>query len=251
MQRREYAILAGIGTTRRKFTVTKDEKKKKKTAPTEEGEEETYVRIPIHRYTATASGKLCKGKVNHKCLFSRDDTLDLLCPETVQDDGRATVFVHRAFKSRDILVQRNFDLYMKLLCFKAAGLAEFRVVCTGHAIFGECEECVCVQPVEGTNLWIDKRLLVHTCTDDSTIPRTLKDKSALSVMNMNTNSNRNEDKHNVNNCTEEKSEEGMGTKSDEEGDYEYFDCIPEIVCDEEWTSGMGCRVYSTDDDKCK
>ena len=187
MQRREYAILAGIGTTRRKFTVTKDEKKK--TAPTEEGEEEMYVRIPIHRYTATASGKLCKGKVNHKCLFSRDDTLDLLCPETVQDDGRATVFVHRAFKSRDILVQRNFDLYMKLLCFKAAGLAEFRVVCTGHAMFGECEECVCVQPVAGTNLWIDKRLLVHTCThtdsnsNNTTTPTTNKEKDEEGTSN--------------------------------------------------------------------
>ena len=101
MQRRENAILAGVGTTRRKFVVSKDEKKKKKkktitttettittttTAITTTGEEEgtdhreeedLYVRVPVHRYMATASGKLCKGKVNHKCLFSRDDTLDI------------------------------------------------------------------------------------------------------------------------------------------------------------------------------
>ena len=100
MQRRENAILAGVGTTRRKFVVSKDEKKKKKTKMTTETtitttttatttttttgegtehreEEDLYVRVPVHRYMATASGKLCKGKVNHKCLFSRDDTLDI------------------------------------------------------------------------------------------------------------------------------------------------------------------------------
>ena len=147
MQRRENAILAGVGTTRRKFVVSKDEKKKKKkkkktiimtteTTITIEEEEEKgrtdhreeedlYVRVPAHRYMAIASGKLCKGKVNHKCLFSRDDTLDILCPDTVYMDssssnnsnGRATLFVHRSFKNRDILVQRNINTYMRLLCF--------------------------------------------------------------------------------------------------------------------------------------
>ena len=251
-RRREYAILAGIGTARRKFVITKDERKANTAASTEEGER-MYVRVPVHRYIATASGKLCKGKVNHKCLFSRNDTLDLLCPETVQDDGQATVFVHRAFKNRDILAQRNINMYMRLLCFKAAGLAEFRVVYTGHAMFGECEECVCVQPVEGTNLWIDKRLLVHPCTDNDTIPATTSNESALSNVSMSTNKNRNVNKGNGNNFTEERPREGeIEIKCDsEQGGYEYVDYVPDIVYNEEWTNGMGCQVYSTKEDKCK
>ena len=334
MQRRENAILAGIGTTRRKFVVTKDERKKKTTESTtittttpppppttttieeanngdnEEEEEDLYVCVPVHRYTATASGRLCKGKVNHKCLFSRDDTLDVLCPDTVHMDnsnnnsnnnnsndnnnnsrnGRATVFVHRTFKSRDILVQRNINTYMGLLCFKAAGLAEFRVVSTGHAMFGECEECVCVQPVAGTNLWIDKRLLVHTCThtdsnsNNTTTPTTNKEKDEEGTSN-DVSRSRSDDSSGWSNYTEA-TEEGhkdrirTGTGEEEVGvRYEsweeecmgkekegsavmgeqdncgVYDCMPEVVSSEEWTSGAGCQVCSVSDSgnegKCK
>ena len=55
-------------------------------------------------------------------------------------------------------------------------------------------------------------------------------------MSTGTNSNRNDGKCNVSNCTEERSGEegGIGTKGgNEQGDYEYEDCIPEAVCDNE------------------
>ena len=156
MLRRESAILLGIGTTRRKFALSEE------TTSKGEQKDDMYVCVPINRYVAIKSGKLCQGKVNHKCLFNKDDTLDLLCPDTVQSDGRATVFVHREYMNRDILAQRNINIYMGALCFKAAGLAEFRVVHTGRAMLGEREECVCIQPVAGTNLWIDKRLVFYT-----------------------------------------------------------------------------------------
>ena len=197
MLRRESAILLGVGTTRRKFALTEE------TASKEEQKDEMYVCVPINRYVAIKSGKLCQGKVNHKCLFNKDDILDLLCPDTVQSDGRATLFVHREYMNRDILAQRNINTYMGALCFKAAGLAEFRVVHTGRAMLGEREECVCIQPVGGTNLWIDKRLVLYTTRG--------KDNN-----NNNNNNNNNENETDINSeSTEQMCDEGNITGNDD------------------------------------
>ena len=263
MLRRESAILAGVGTTRRKFTVIDE-------ATDMNGNVEVkYVRIPIHRYTTTGSGKLCQGTVNHKCLFNKDDTLDLLCPETVQSNGRATVLVHRAFKNREILVQRDIRTYMKLLCFKTAGLAEFRVVCTGRAMLGGCEECVCIQPVEGTYLWVDKRLVSYASTPDyndngnrsneSTEQRCTEGKSDCEYK---IDKERVGDEGGKNKgfiCGEEDGKDERENKDikrdsvtvpNEQDEYECYDYLPEMLYGEDWMNGVGCQVYTVGDD-CK
>lgn len=149
MSRRENAILLGIGTTRRKFHATNS------------NPVETYVEIPAMKYVANASGKLCKGFVNHKCLFNKGDTLEILCPETVMEDGHATFFIHRAWNGKDMLMQRYLNDYISLLEFKEECVLKFKVTQIGHFSFSRYEECVCIQPVPGTNLWIDKRLTLQ------------------------------------------------------------------------------------------
>ena len=114
----------------------------------------------------------CARECQPQVPVQQGGTLDLLCPDTVQDDRQTTMFVHRAFKSRDILVQCNFGLYVKLLCFKAAGLAEFHVMCTGHAMFGECEECVCSLWKGQTSGLARGFLFTYRQTGSSTTPET-------------------------------------------------------------------------------
>ena len=200
------------------------------------------------------------------------------------------MFVHRSFKNRDILVQRNINTYMGLLCFKAAGLAEFRVVCTGHAMFGEREECVCVQPVAGTNLWIDKRLLVHTYTHTASGNITASsngEEEEEEGTSSDANRSRScddcddDDGNSYTESTEEGRGRGMGIGEevgvacenndeeeecmeeekegcvvmDEQDDRGLYCCVPEVVHSERWTSGVGCQMCLADDSgdegKCK
>ena len=136
----------GLGTTRRKVEITSV------------SIGALRIKISAQRFLAKNSGKLCKGKVNHKCLFNKGDTLDLLCPETVQKDGRATVFVHRAYNGKNTLLQRNINEYSEFLIPTEVGEIEFPVTKIGRVIYGECEECYCIEPAPGSHLWIDKRL---------------------------------------------------------------------------------------------
>ena len=66
-------------------------------------------------------------------------------------------------------MQRDTRTHIRLLCFKSTDMAEFSVMYTRHAMLGEREECVCVQPVAGSNLWMDRRLVLYTdtCTNKS------------------------------------------------------------------------------------
>lgn len=149
MKRRENAILLGIGATRRKFYTTNS------------NPGEVYVKIPAIRYVANASGKLCRGNGNHKCLFNKGDNLEVLCPETVVDDGHAMLFVHRAWNGKDMLMQRYLSDYTHQLEFKEECVLEFKVTQVGHFTCGGFDDCVCIQPIPGTNLWIDKKLALQ------------------------------------------------------------------------------------------
>ena len=158
MKSREKAILLGIGTTRRKF----DETNRNPVGMT--------VKIPSKKYQAKESGKLCRGRGNHKCLFNKGDTLNVLCPETVMEDGQATVFVHRERNGKDMLMQRDFNDYKDALEFKEECVLEFPVTKIGKLTYGNTDEFLCVQPVPGMNLWIDKRLVLScevTKTDEA------------------------------------------------------------------------------------
>lgn len=147
MKRRDNAILLGIGTTRRKFV------------PIDSNPVGLTVKIPARKYQAKESGKLCRGIGNHKCLFNKDDTLSILCPETVMDeDDLATVFIHREWNGKDMLMQRNFKDYINLLEFKEECVLEFPVLQIGCLTYGRRDEFLCIQPAPGTNLWVDKRL---------------------------------------------------------------------------------------------
>ena len=149
MKSRENAILLGLGTTRRKFEITNS------------NPVGMFVKVPSAKYLAKASGKLCKGRGNHKCLFSKGDTLNVLCPETAtEDDGHVTVFVHREWNGKDMLVQRNFSDYKDSLEYKGDCVLEFPVKKVGYMTYGGYDEFVCTQPAQGTNLWIDKRLIL-------------------------------------------------------------------------------------------
>ena len=148
MKSRESAILLGIGTARRKFEVTNN------------NPVGLFVKVPAREYLAKASGKLCKGNGNHKCLFNKGDTLNVLCPETVMEDGQATVFVHRECNGKYMLMQRNFHDYKDRLEFKEERVLEFPVKKVGYMVYGGYDEFLCVQPAQGTNLWIDKRLIL-------------------------------------------------------------------------------------------
>lgn len=150
MPRRENAILLGIGTTRRKFHITNP------------NPNEVHVRIPAMRYIANASGKLCRGNGNHKCLFNKGDTLEILCPEAVMEDGHATLFIHRAWNGKDMLMQRYLNDYKSLLDFKEECVLEFKVTQVGHFTYGGYDECVCIQPISGVNLWVDRRLALES-----------------------------------------------------------------------------------------
>lgn len=149
MQRKESAILLGIGATIRKFYTTNS------------NPGEMYAKIPAIRYVAIASGKLCRGKGNHKCLFSKGDTIEVLCPETIMEDRLSTLFVHRALNNKDMLMQRYLSDYTPQLEFKEECVLKFKVTQIGHFTCGSYEECVCVQPIQGTNLWVDKRLVLE------------------------------------------------------------------------------------------
>lgn len=149
MKRREDAIILGVGTTRRKFRVTNNNPK------------DIVIKIPAFRYIANASGKLCKGTGNHKCLFNKGDKLEILCPETVKEESQATFFIHRSWNGKDMLMQRNFYHYAPLLDFIEECVLEFSVTKIGHYSIGYYEECVCVQPVPGMDLWIDIRLTLR------------------------------------------------------------------------------------------
>ena len=146
MKKRDNAILLGIGTTRRKFVVT------------DSNPAGLRMKIPAMRYHAKKSGKLCRGYGNHKCLFNKGDTLNVLCPETVMEDGLATVLIHREWNGKDMLMQRNFNDYSSLLEFKEECVLEFPVVQVGHLSYGNCDEFLCIQPAPETNLWVDKKL---------------------------------------------------------------------------------------------
>ena len=146
MKKRDNAILLGIGTTRRKFVVT------------DSNPAGLRMKIPAMKYHAKKSGKLCRGYGNHKCLFNKGDTLNVLCPETVMEDGLATVLIHREWNGKDMLMQRNFNDYSSLLEFKEEYALEFPVVQVGRLSYGNCDEFLCIQPAPETNLWVDKKL---------------------------------------------------------------------------------------------
>ena len=147
MKRRDNAILLGIGTTRRKFL------------PTGANTAGLHTRIPAVRYLARESGKLCRGCGNHKCLFNKGDTLWVLCPETVMEgDDLATVLIHREWNGKDMLMQRNFHDYRDLLEYEGECGLDFPVVQVGRLTYGGSDEFLCVQPAQGTNLWVDRRL---------------------------------------------------------------------------------------------
>lgn len=149
MQKKENAILLGIGATTRKFYTTNSDPG------------ELYAKIPIIRYIANAPGKLCRGKGNYKRLFLKGDIVEVLCPETVMEDRLSTLFIHRLSSGKEMLMQRHLSDYTNQLEFKEECTLRYKVIQTGHFTCGSYEECVCIQPIPGSNLWVDKRLVVE------------------------------------------------------------------------------------------
>ena len=180
-KRREDAILQGIGATRRKFVSPATD------SPDWPGVPHT-ISVPVHRYIATASGQMCQGNGNHRCLFRENDVVEVLFPnassiksESENENrkrrgrkkltvrrrwrgggmGRVVMVVHRNFSKDDVLVQRDINMYSAMLCCREEVVVEYEVVKVGQSKIKERAWCYCISPIPGTSLWVDKRLVDH------------------------------------------------------------------------------------------
>lgn len=151
MQKEENAILLGIGTTKKKFFITNS------------NPGDMHVWVPAVRYVTKSADKQWQNRdrANHECLFNKGDTLEVLCPETVTEDEYATLIIHKACNGENILAQQRLGDYVHQLEFKEECVLKFKVAQVGHFTYGCYDECVCIQPVTGSNLWIDRWLTLE------------------------------------------------------------------------------------------
>lgn len=112
------------------------------------------ITLPIRKYIAKAAVLLCKGVVNTKRLFVLNDDVEEICPCT-NVSGKAFIVVRKAISRKAKMYYRTLNEILPFMKYVEDTTMTFAVTKRGFTKTDGIE-CLCIEPVPGSELWVDK-----------------------------------------------------------------------------------------------
>lgn len=126
------------------------------------------VTVRVDRYLALKSGKLCKGNMNTKRLFVREDIVDVINPIDSMCDKSCIISRKQTHGNRVDMYARVLHDYTDCLTFKGKYLQMFKSQKEGITKT-DSRVCYQIKPIDKTEIWIEEPYAVKDikdCTDD-------------------------------------------------------------------------------------
>ena len=124
------------------------------------------VTVRVDRYLAIKSGKLCKGNMNTKRLFIREDIVDVINPLEGKFDKSCIVSRKQTNGNRVDMYARVLQDYIDCLEFKGKYLQMFRARKEGITKTDN-KVCYLIKPIEKNEIWIEDPYSVREVKDSS------------------------------------------------------------------------------------
>lgn len=112
------------------------------------------VTVRVDRYVATKSGKLCKGNMNTKRLFIKDDVVDVINPINSKYDKSCIVSRKQPNGKKDDMYSRVLQDYAECLSFRGNFIQMFRSHKEGLTKTDN-KVCYLIKPTDKTDIWIE------------------------------------------------------------------------------------------------
>lgn len=142
-KRREKVILKGVGATTKKFegVVHCNES----------------VTLKVLKYVATSSALLCKGMVNTKRIFIKNDKVWVLCPNQSPRE-QVIVIIKKFIGTKEMVFSRKLEDIVPSLSLVEVSDETFNVTKRAYTK-ADGTWCYCITPIPGCDVWVDENLV--------------------------------------------------------------------------------------------